>query len=96
MPSAARIGNRAGILAVLSGLGALAAVFTGHFDAFWLFAKAAALLGFAAIVFGLAGVAVSRGERRLGAVGVLLAVLVIGLPVLFIIALIEAFSHFEG
>jgi hypothetical protein len=81
MPSAARIGNRAGIPAVLFGLGSLAALFTGHFDVFWLFAKTAALLGLAAIVFGLAGVAVSRGERRLGAVGVLLAVLVIGLPV---------------
>jgi hypothetical protein len=95
MPSAARIGNRAGILAVLSVLGSLAAVFTGHFDAFWLFAKAAGLFGLAAIVFGLAGITVSSGERRLGAIGVLLAVLGIGLPVLFIVALIEAFSNFE-
>jgi hypothetical protein len=58
-------------------------------------AYAAVLFGLVGFVFGLAGVPVSRGERRSGAIGLVAAVVGIALPVLFLIALIVAFSQAE-
>jgi hypothetical protein len=95
VPSAAWIGSRSGLLALVSGVGSLAAIFTGHFGGFYPLAYAAVLFGLVGFVFGLAGVAVSRGERRTGAIGLVAAVVGIALPVLFLIALIVAFSRFE-
>jgi hypothetical protein len=56
---------------------------------------AAVLFGLVGIVFGFAGGAVSRGERRSGAIGLVAAIVGIALPILFLIALIVAFSRFE-
>jgi hypothetical protein len=87
--------RRSGLLALLCGIGSLVAFFSEHFGGFLPLAYAAVLFGLAGFVFGLAGVLVSRGERRSGAIGLVAAVVGIALPVLFLIALIVAFSQAE-
>jgi hypothetical protein len=73
MPSAAWIGSRSALLALLCEIGSLAAIFT-NVAAFYPLVYATGLFGLVGIVFGLAGVLVSRGERRSGAVGLSAAI----------------------
>jgi hypothetical protein len=95
LPSAARIGRLCGSFALLCGLGSLVGTFTAHFALFWLLGYSAALFALGGIVFGAAGLIASRGERGSGAFGLMAGLVVLGLPVLFVIALIAALSNME-
>jgi hypothetical protein len=92
MPSAAWIGSRSGLLALLCGIGSLVAISSGHFGGFFPLAYAAVLFGLVGFVFGLWSRAASGVS---GAIGLVAAIVGIALPVLFLIALIVAFSRFE-
>jgi hypothetical protein len=93
--SAARISTWLGVSAMFCGIAAFASAFTVHFGAFFLLAWPAALFGLAGFVLGIAGLVASRGDRSYGLVGAGTALIGMGLPVFFLVALIEALSHME-
>jgi hypothetical protein len=94
-PSAARIGRLCGMFALLCAIGSLVGAFTSHFALFWLLGYAAALFGLGGVVFGTAGLIASRGERGSGAFGLVAGLVVLGLPILLVLALIAALSSME-
>jgi hypothetical protein len=93
--SAARISTWLGVAAMFCGMAAFASAFTVHFGAFWVLSYAAALLGLAGFVLGITGLVASRGDRSFGLVGAVTALIGVGLPVFFVVAVIAALSELE-
>jgi hypothetical protein len=93
--SAARLSTWLGVVAMFCGIAAFGSAFTMQFGFFFLLAWPAALLGLAGFVLGIAGLIASRGDRSYGLVGALTALIGMGLPVFFVVALIAALSDLE-
>ena len=93
--SAARVSTWLGVSAMFCGIAAFVSAFTMQFGFFFLLAWPAALLGLGGFVLGIAGLVASRGDRSYGLVGAVTALIGLGLPVLFMVALIEGLSHLE-
>jgi hypothetical protein len=86
--------RRSGLLALLCGIGSLVAFFSEHFGGFLpLLTRRSCLASWG--LSSASPASLSRGERRSGAIGLVAAVVGIALPVLFLIALIVAFSQAE-